>query len=159
MKKLIMVTVLALGLAACASNNAPVAGGAAAFTLPNVNGTQFDIAKDAKGQPVFIAFMATYCGYCKKSVPQVVDLSKTFGPKGLKVIGIFANPTKDEPAQYAKDYGVTYDVLYDGGDVAAKFGVSGVPHFVLLDKNHNVVQTWTGYSPNHNFAQEINKVL
>ncbi|MCL2888351.1 MAG: TlpA family protein disulfide reductase [Elusimicrobia bacterium] len=155
MKKILLLSILALSLGACTSPM-PAGGG---FKLPNINGTTFDSAVDAKNQPVFIAFMATYCGYCKMSVPQVVEVQKTYGPKGLKVIGIFANDTKDEPAEYAKTYGVTYDVLYNGSDVAQQFDVNGVPHFVLLDKNHNIVKTWSGYSPVHNFAAEINKVL
>jgi len=156
MKKILLLCILALTLGACAVSPAPAAEG---FKLPNINGAAFDSSADAKNQPVFIAFMATYCGYCKMSVPQVVELQKTYGPKGLKVIGVFGDETKDGPAEYAKNFGVNYDVLYNGGEVAGKFGVNGVPHFVLLDKNHNIVKTWTGYNPNHNFSEEINKVL
>jgi len=160
MKKIMLLSVLALGLGACASNKAPsVSGGPAEFNLPNINGAQFDSAKDAKGRPMFVVFMATYCGYCKKSVPQEIAINNAFGPKGLKVVAVFANPDKDEPAQFAKDLGINYDVLYSGGAVAEKFGVSAVPHFALLDKNHNIVKTWTGWSPNHGFEDEINKVL
>jgi len=162
MKKILIMTVFALALGACApNNNSPAAssGGPVNFNLPAISGSQFNSSVDAKGQPMLLSFMATYCGYCKMSVPKEVELSKTYGPKGLKVVGIFADNTKDGPAQFAKEQGVTFDVLYNGGDLARQMGVSGVPHFVLLDKNHNVVKTWTGYSPNHNFSEEINKVL
>ena len=148
---------MAFALGACASK-APTATGGVAFNLPNINGGTFNSA-DAAGRPVFLAFMATYCGYCKMSVPQENEVSKTYGPKGLKVFGVFGDQTAAGPAQYAKDQGVTFDVLYAGGELAGRLGVRGVPHFVLLDKNHNVVKTWTGYSANHNFSEEINKVL
>ena len=159
MKKILLLAVFTLALGACASSSpssAPAGGG---FTLPNINGTTFNSAADAQGKPLFIAFMATYCGYCKMSVPQIIELQKTYGPKGLKIVGVFSDDTKDGPAQYAQNLNINYDVLYKGGQVTEDFGVRGYPHFVLMDKDHNVVKTWGGYSPAHNFSSEIDKVL
>lgn len=41
-----------------------------------------------KGKPVFIRFWLGDCSYCQKSVPAINYLHKTYGPKGLVVIGI-----------------------------------------------------------------------
>lgn len=41
-----------------------------------------------KGKPVFIRFWLGDCSYCRKSIPAINYLHKTYGPKGLVVIGI-----------------------------------------------------------------------
>ncbi|ACC98831.1 Redoxin domain protein [Elusimicrobium minutum Pei191] len=155
MKKKLLVLALALAFVGACSFTGPKV----AFNLPNINGTQFDSAVNAKKQPVFLAFMATYCGYCKMSVPMIVELQNNFGSKGLKVVGVFSDGSADGPAAYAKEFGINYDVLYQGGQLAQEAKVNGVPHFVLLNKNHQIVRVWSGYSPDHNFAEEIQKVL
>lgn len=41
-----------------------------------------------KGNPVFIRFWLGDCSYCQNSIPVINYLQKTYGPKGLVVVGI-----------------------------------------------------------------------
>ncbi|WP_424243955.1 thiol-disulfide isomerase/thioredoxin [Elusimicrobium posterum] len=129
------------------------------FDLNRVEGPKFNSEVDAKNKPIFLAFMATYCGYCKMSVPMVNEINAKYADKGLVVLGVFSDDMPGGPAVYLAENGVKYTSLYNGGQLSEECLVNGVPHFVLLNKNHNIVRVWTGYSPNHNFEEYIERVI
>ncbi|MGB2579886.1 thiol-disulfide isomerase/thioredoxin [Elusimicrobium simillimum] len=153
-KYLIALTALTLLMSACSFSGPKVA-----FNLPSIDGTQFDSETVAKGKPVFLMFMSTSCGYCKASIPQIITLQNEFGPKGVAILGVFADPVPGGPAAYQKEMGINFNVIYNGAELAQECHVNGVPHFVLLNKKHQLVKIWSGYNPQHPFAEEINKVL
>ena len=46
------------------------------------------IVQQHKGQPLVIAFWATWCEPCRDEYPMLNELAKQYAPKGLKVVGI-----------------------------------------------------------------------
>lgn len=154
MKKLLVVLIAAVALAACYKPNFPAR---VDFTMPNTDGSLWSLEAH-KGKPVFIAVMATYCGYCKMSVPMVNELNDKYKEK-IEVIGLFANPTPEEVKKYIAEQKVNYPALYNAGSLFEEMGVDGVPHFVLLDKNHMPYKSWGGYSQNHDFEASVDKVI
>ena len=46
------------------------------------------IVGQRKGQPLVIAFWATWCEPCRDEYPMLNDLAKQYGPQGLKVVGV-----------------------------------------------------------------------
>jgi thiol-disulfide isomerase/thioredoxin len=55
------------------------------FTTPD--GTEFQLS-DFKGQYVLLNFWATWCVPCRKEMPDLNGLSKTFSGKGLQVVTV-----------------------------------------------------------------------
>jgi len=148
MKKILITLAAALALGACYKPSFP---SAMSFALPKTEtGAVLDLNKDLAGKPVFIAVMATYCPHCKHSVPQVNALNDKFKDKGLVVLGMFADATPDQIKTYVKEENVNYQTLYNAGELLQQLNVQGVPHFILLDKNHFPVKTWEGEDPTLN---------
>lgn len=161
MKKILALFALVLVITACQRPAyLPPPAQPVAFALPQHGGEGTWNSGDYKGKPVFIAAMASYCGYCKMSVPMVNKVYENYKDKGIEVIGVFANPANDaELDAYIREQGVLFPILGEGIDVFETLGVEGVPHFVLLNESHKPVKVWGGFSQNHNFEADIDKLL
>ena len=73
-------------------------------------------------QPILVDFWAEWCGPCRQAAPTIESLAKTYSGK-VHVVKINTD---------------------NAGDIAQKFGVSGIPNFVVI-KNSKVVSSVTGY--------------
>ena len=84
-------------------------------------------------------FWATWCPYCNAAVPNINGLSKKFSDRlQILAINFKEDPKKVEPFMKAKK--VSYPILYDTqGAIARKYGVTGIPTYVLVDKKGKIV--------------------
>ena len=132
------------------------------ISLP-VAGTEEVVWKSAehKGQPVLVAVMASYCGWCKRSLPALEAANKEFKDKGVQVIGIYVDDNEDAVKKIMKDYDLQSTILYKGGQTAQDLQVQGFPHIMLFDQDHDLVRLWSGYSDTlaEQYQKEINKLL
>ncbi len=95
------------------------------------------------GKPLVVEFWATWCPPCRTSIPHLNELYKKFQPKGLEAVGI----TKEDAATvraFTKDVPIDYHVGIDkSGKLSASFGVTGIPHALLVDKSGKII--WEGH--------------
>ena len=131
------------------------------ITLPIAGSEEVWKSADHQGQPVLVAVMASYCGWCKRSLPALEAANTEFKDKGVQVIGIYVDNDEDAVKQIMKDYDLKSVILYQGGQAAEDLMVQGFPHIMLFDQNHNLVRLWSGYSDSlaQQYSQEINKLL
>jgi thiol-disulfide isomerase/thioredoxin len=96
---------------------------------------------DVKGKFVLIDFWATWCGPCRKAIPDLNAFQKKFGEK-LVVIGI-----SDEPEEKVKGFAsptLEYASAIDTkGQTKQALEVKGIPHCILVDPEGIV--RWEGY--------------
>jgi len=73
------------------------------------------------------------------------------GDKGFEIIGISLDRNQSQFEDYIKKNGLTWQQYYDGlswnNKISKQFGIRGIPHIVLLDKN-GVVHFNTDYENN-----------
>lgn len=127
------------------------------FTLKDVDGKTYSL-RDFKGSVVFLDFWASWCPPCRASIPGIIELSREY--KDVVILGINLDSDKSKGIKFAKAKNINYPVLLDGFDVAQKYGVRGIPSFVLIDKKGNIVKRWVGFSHStlDSFKQEIDKI-
>ncbi|MEM6822834.1 MAG: TlpA disulfide reductase family protein [Verrucomicrobiota bacterium] len=98
--------------------------------------------RSTQGKPKLVEFWATWCGPCKRSVPHLNKIHKTFSPKGLVVVGL-SKETPQEIKDFTKKYGVKYPMSIDSnGKLQKRFGVNSIPHALLVNSAGKIV--WEG---------------
>lgn len=113
-------------------------------TVVKIDGLKFK-GKDPvlTGKPLIVEFWATWCPPCRTSIPHLNELYKKHREKGLEIIGV----TKEDEAtvsSFVKNIPIDYHVAFDsGGKFGKPFGIKGIPHAMILDKEGKVV--WEGH--------------
>lgn len=115
------------------------------FKLPLAEGKgDLDLASYA-GKPVMVMFFTETCPYCRKAAPAMEALHKTYGPKGLNVMGICTQEDPEAAINFGKSLGVTFPLAYKGRPAYKAYKARGVPYIYLLDRQHKVYDVWEGY--------------
>ncbi len=118
-----------------------------AKSLLNQKAPKFEAEKwlstppNCQGKFVLIDFWATWCGPCRKAIPELNAIHKKFGEK-LIVIGL-----SDEPEKTVKKMSEPRIEYYSAIDTQARMKkaieVKGIPHVIILDPAGIV--RWEGY--------------
>ena len=96
---------------------------------------------DRKGKFVLIDFWATWCGPCRKAIPELNALHKKFGDK-LVVIGLSDEP--EEKVTSMTDPKIEYFSAIDTQKRTKNaVGVKGIPHCMIIDPQGIV--RWEGF--------------
>ncbi|OHB84887.1 MAG: hypothetical protein A2Z38_00100 [Planctomycetes bacterium RBG_19FT_COMBO_48_8] len=107
----------------------------------SLRGEQVNLAS-LKGKVVLIDFWATWCGPCRRVMPDLVETYKQYHDQGFEIIGISLDKDQSQLEKYMQEMGITWQQYYDGlvwsNKIARRFGVRGIPHIVLVDKNGSV---------------------
>ncbi len=111
------------------------------FSLKNVDGKNVSIAT-LKDKGVIVIFTCNTCPYSKLYEDRIIELHRTYAPKGYSVIAINSNDAKNYPGdsfdnmvKRAKEKSYAFPYLYDESQkVATQFGATRTPHVYLLNK-------------------------
>jgi thiol-disulfide isomerase/thioredoxin len=122
-----------------------------------VNGEALNLA-DLQGKVVILDFWAVWCRPCIETFPQINHLNETYAAQGLQIIGVTSRynitwdeatgqPTRGEAAveageeveairKFMEKYELTYPTLVmpEDSTMGQEFGVTGIPHVVLIDR-------------------------
>ena len=126
------------------------------FTLVDQYGNEHTLS-DYKGKTVFLNFWATWCGPCKKEMPDIQQLYLDYGENtgDVIILGVAApksdaNPFNQETldadgiADFLEEGGYTYPVLMDTtGDVLMDYGISAFPTTFMIRADGKIL----GYVP------------
>jgi thiol-disulfide isomerase/thioredoxin len=111
--------------------------------LPELKLTYLGKTPDIVGKPLIVEFWATWCPPCRSSIPHLNELYTKFHPKGLEAVGITkegAKVVKTFQESVPMDYPVGLD---ESGTFSQSFGITGIPHAMLVDKTGKIV--WEGH--------------
>lgn len=101
---------------------------------------------DLKGRSHLVFFWATWCGPCKRAVPEVLALAAS---RGLPVLAI-SDEDADTVRQFLADRREPFfdDVAVDPlRKTFQSFGVSGTPTLLLVDPGQVIRHRQVGYTP------------
>lgn len=144
MKAVFAIVVLALvaGLSACSTKQAQAACGTGDECLPDVkyiDTTGVAHTPDSlRGKVVLINFWATWCGPCKKEIPDLSKVYLKYKDKGVVMLGVLANdnPSDDELLNFQSDYEMEFPVVRQSSDILVSYNYpQALPTTFIFDKH------------------------
>jgi cytochrome c biogenesis protein CcmG/thiol:disulfide interchange protein DsbE len=115
------------------------------FTLERLNGSGSLQLSRLRGKAVAVNFWASWCAPCKEEAPVLEQTWNDFRRRGLVVVGVDAQDLRPDARTFARRYGLTYPIVYDGpGASLGRYGVTGFPETYVIDRRGRVVQAFVG---------------
>lgn len=94
-----------------------------------------------KGNYVLMDMWASWCGPCKREIPNLAELYNKFKDKGLTVLGMFVWDKEENLNKAVKAEKVTWPQIFDSGKMAMKlYGVNGIPHIILFAPDGTILK-------------------
>ena len=133
------------------------------FTINAVKKTEGDELFDSmiskfKGKVIYVDFWATWCGPCMQGIKEIAPLKEEMKNEDVVFLYI-TNPTSPEntwsnkiPDIKGEHYRVSQD---EWNYLTQKFNISGIPHYVLVNKKGEIVNPRLG----HNSNEGLKKIL
>ena len=115
------------------------------FTLRTVQGDLFNLS-DYKGKVVLLNFWGTWCGPCRREIPDFNKLHDKYQKDGLEIVGItITSGSPERIYNFMKEWDIEYTVLTDIEDyetqrVTAYYGraigqpITGLPTTLIIDR-------------------------
>jgi peroxiredoxin len=112
------------------------------IVLPSPDGKEIALSS-LKGKVVLIDFWASWCGPCRREMPNVVKAYAKFKDKGFEIFGVSLDQEKDRWVEaIAKDH-ITWPQVSDlqqwNSVVVKQYNIQGIPYTVLLDKEGKII--------------------
>lgn len=133
--------------ARAAAPNALVGQEAPAFTLPTLEGGTVSLSQHRDKDIVILDFWASWCGPCRQAMPIVSDVARKFKDKNVVLYAVNLRETPDKVRGFLQSSGLSLNVLLDKGDIATKYGVTGIPRLVIIGKDGLIKNVHGGMSP------------
>lgn len=127
---------------------------------------------DYKGQYILLDFWASWCTWCIKGIPHIKELKEKYQNKGLEVIGVTLDRSKDDWIKAIEKYKISdwiqikdvqdiekakqHYINYE--DIKQKYPLrDGIPLYILIDKEGKIIKKWNGYSEEN--EKEMDEVM
>jgi len=136
---------------------------AQANPAPKVRFTKLDggtlALEDLKGKVVILNFWATWCVPCRSEIPTLNAMQKDLGSRGLSVIGVSYDDTKDLIESYQSAIKQDYQVVLGGNQVSAELPASPLPTTYFIDRDGNIRDKHIGEMSRADFEAIVKPLL
>ena len=152
--KYIVASILTISFCFSADNNIKVGDQAPSFFLTTLDGRKFFLSDELKiGKPILLNFFATWCGPCKKELPDIYALSQTHKDVAFYLVDVSnleQNGKKlvekpDDVIALLEKLKINLPVLMDKyGLITEKYGAFLLPKTVIINPDGMLIFEQTG---------------
>ncbi len=130
------------------------------FSLKTSDGKTVQLSQ-LKGKVVLLNFWATWCGPCRREIPDFLEAYKQNKGKGFEIVGVALDEEGWKAVgPFVKQYKVSYPVVIGNGKLVQEYGnFELIPTTFLIDKQGTIVHTWTGLVKKAELEQKLKSLL
>lgn len=117
------------------------------FESKTLDGKRFVLREELARGPAVLVFFKVSCPTCQYALPFFERLYKAYGQKGVSLIGVSQNDSKDTAA-FIKEFGVTFPVLLDDTrsyPASNAYGLTNVPSVFWIGQDGEVEVSSVGW--------------
>lgn len=112
-----------------------------------------------KGNYVLVDMWASWCGPCKREIPNIAEVNKQYKDKGLTVLGVFVWDDVKNLQPTIEAEGVTWAQIIDSEKCATElYGVDGIPAIMLIGPDGTILERGSSMR-GENMKKTIEKYL
>lgn len=115
------------------------------FSMPTPDGKEAKLSDfiGGKNKLLLVDFWASWCGPCRRAMPELKNIYKEYKNKGLEIVGVSFDRNADAWKQAIKDDELQWkhmsDLKYWQSEAAKLYGVNSIPHLMLIDAEGTIV--------------------
>jgi len=114
------------------------------FTLTDLNGKQITLS-ELKGKNVFLNFFTTWCGPCKRELPEIQKIQEEYKDKDLLVYLINLNEDEQTVKDYMEKNNYEFNILMDpNSDAGNLYRTTEIPTSLFINKEGKIVKRYSG---------------
>ena len=131
------------------------------FNYPDKDGKNVALS-DLKGKYVYIDVWATWCGPCKREIPFLKEMDEEYKGKNIAFVSLSIDKMehKEKWLKMIKDENLKgIQILADkdwNSDFVTAYNITGIPRFILLDKEGNIVSSNAPRPSDPNLKEVLN---
>jgi len=119
--------------------------------LRALDNSSFSLA-DFSGKILVVNLWATWCGPCRREVPEYEKVRKEFAARGVEFIGLTAEDPRtsyDRVKQFARDFKFGFRLGWADRETAVALmnGRNAIPQTLVIAADGRILSHWRGYSP------------
>ncbi len=140
-------------------NRSPVVGQLAPdFALRDPDGNVRELG-DYRGDVVWINFWATWCGPCRRELPDIQRLADEFEEDGLVVLAVNQAQSAETAKSFWEELQLDLPILLDAdGEVSDQYRVIGLPHNVFIDRDGIMRSSHIGFLTEEQMRERMAEV-
>ncbi len=130
------------------------------FELKTLDGKTVKLS-EFRGKVVLLDFWATWCGPCRKGVPDLVEIQNQFN-NDLIIIGISLDQqnTLNQLQPFIDYYNINYPVVLWNEKVVKDYGnISAIPTSFIINQDGEIVNRFVGLMPKETIVKQISTLL
>lgn len=133
------------------------------FAWRDGNGRRIRFSELARNRVVLLNFWATWCGPCRREIPDLIELHRQLPPDKFLLIGISLDqgPNAQEKVRsFLQARNVPYLNVLGNVQLADAYGnIMAIPTTFIIDSNGRIVERIVGARTKEQFLQSLRKVL